>query len=217
MSNYCPNCGSPVNPGVSFCPNCGASLTAPADPRLVPTTAPKTRPAPKKRGKTIVAVLVIILVLLVAAVALSGGNNDSTSSGSENLEASNSVVAVKVLEVRTTDDPAASPMDIVSPPDYGKHFVFVNVSVTNKGSGSEWYGPNMFHLFVGESSVEDLTHEPPDLDKTDYKTPEGVPIIPTTQPGGTVEFWIPYEVKDSMEPQKLVYINAGEESLTVFF
>ncbi len=49
MSNYCPDCGEPLeaHPGASFCPSCGSPVDAPGD---APTTPGPdgTRPTPKE-------------------------------------------------------------------------------------------------------------------------------------------------------------------------
>ncbi|GEM_PF-6927480 len=177
--------------------------------------APGPRRAPKGRGRTFAVALAVLAVLLLIAVALSLGDRTNTGSGSGTAEASNDLIAVRVLEVRATDNTADAPLDMIGRPDQGKHFVFVNVNVTNKGSEPERYGPNMFHLLVGESSIEDLRHVSPALNKTAYKVSVGVANIPVVQPGSAAELWVPFEVEDGAEPQRLVYYNGGDDALAL--
>lgn len=161
-------------------------------------------------------VLIILAVLLIAAATLSAGDDKGTDSSGQGIrEASNDRVAIELQEVRAADSPADAPMDIEDGPADGKHFVFVNVSVTNKGPGPQQYGPEMFHLLVGEMSVDGLTHVTPAIERTSNGTMAEGPENPVVQPGDTVGFWVPFEVEDGAELQRLVFYQNGDEAISL--
>ncbi len=77
MANYCPQCGSPVNPNNAFCENCGAKLILPDEPKH---EAPAPNPAqtgaaipnePKKAsGKRLAPVIFGLTAVLLVALFL---------------------------------------------------------------------------------------------------------------------------------------------------
>lgn len=92
-NNFCPNCGSPIKPGVKFCGKCGQKLIVSDEPKQVTTDINEPNPStnkmlqdplsfnqPKKQNqrKYILGGIIGILVILVIAFGIKAMNNTSS-------------------------------------------------------------------------------------------------------------------------------------------
>lgn len=92
-NNFCPNCGSPIKPGVKFCGKCGQKLIVSDEPKQIKTDINEPNPSankmlqdplsfnqPKKpnQRKYILGGIIGILVILVIVFGLKAMNNTSS-------------------------------------------------------------------------------------------------------------------------------------------
>ncbi len=91
----CPNCGQPIQDGISVCPNCNANFAA-KQAAAAPTTAPTYQPTgypipvqqPKKKIKWWMIAIAVVVLLLMMRACFGGDSskNDSAVSKVSNSE-----------------------------------------------------------------------------------------------------------------------------------
>jgi hypothetical protein len=214
LARYCPRCGAPVNPSVTFCPNCGVNMNSspaqyPPTPQYAPL--PPYYPAPQKKPTALLVVAIIVLVFVIIIVSaamlginISGANNQGgsdTTPAVDNRTASDYWASFKVNSI---DNPAdlEKAVSYYSIPSDGKHFVAINITLTNKRSDNMNSNPNYWELGTSDGLVTSYTWHAAN------NVPEGL------QSGASATFYITFEVANGATPTSLIYNDYWSE-LTV--
>jgi hypothetical protein len=157
-----------------------------------------------KKMLMIIAVIAIVAVIAIAAAAAGGGNKASDNNEDEDITwtAENSTLKAVVNDV-TDNSTEAAPVDIFFAADPGHHYVFVNVTLTNKGSSDGSAPALLWQLGTSDGQLNGITF------MAENTMPSGI------MGGATVSFVLPFEVADGATPTKLVYNGLSDLEITL--